>query len=486
MCAEIADAVTHLHSCGIVHGDIKGANIVVSDDHTLKLVDFGTSFTSQYSLQFSGGAQSGATFTIRYTAPEIILEKSKHTMAGDVYGLGMTMLEVTTGLTPYYGVNEAAVLRRIVDGISPTQPEQFMPNDQAQANNLWALITRCWRPEPDDRPSAAEVADNMWDINLALNYGTIVSTMNLDEILTRLNLHGCKVTTNISNDFDQLLDKTPSDNVCCSTLNGKKVAIKCPKLNGSNRTLQDLAHELFVWSRCNHPNILTCMGATSLRGELAMVSPWLQNGSLLDYLARTPRRNRIKLVYELTEAVSYLRSKNIVHGDITIFNILVSDDHTLKLCGFNHARVIAYNNLQFPGLHTPKEEEVPELSFKVDRVAAVTTGLEILVGVPLSQTETQLVLQNAWVRELVQQEFWGNTLKEIHDKILRIKSRANQRKKLQPGNPPSKLRAATLLTILPSFVAVSFALLQWKEKQPSEQIALAQTALGGLLWMLWG
>ncbi|KAH7325459.1 kinase-like domain-containing protein [Rhizoctonia solani] len=165
----------HIYTRGIVHGDLKGANIVVSDGHTPKLVDFGTSFLSHYSLQFSGGTQSGAIFTIRYTvqAPEITLETSNHTMAGDVYGLGMTILEVITGLTPYHGINEAAVMRRVMEGANPPQPEQFMSNDRAQANNLWALLTRYWRSEADDRPSPTEVADN--DISLALNYGTIVS-----------------------------------------------------------------------------------------------------------------------------------------------------------------------------------------------------------------------------------------------------------------------------------------------------------------------
>ncbi|KAH7325456.1 kinase-like domain-containing protein [Rhizoctonia solani] len=87
--AEVADGVAHSHSSGIVHGDIKGINIVVFNDYTPKLVDFGTSFLSHYSLQFSEGAQGRVTFTLRYTAPEIILETSKHTMAGDVYGLAM-------------------------------------------------------------------------------------------------------------------------------------------------------------------------------------------------------------------------------------------------------------------------------------------------------------------------------------------------------------------------------------------------------------
>ncbi|KAF8598264.1 kinase-like protein, partial [Ceratobasidium sp. AG-I] len=53
MCVQIAEGLTYLHGRGIVHGDIKGGNILVAEDHTPKLTDFGNATLQDYSLRFA-------------------------------------------------------------------------------------------------------------------------------------------------------------------------------------------------------------------------------------------------------------------------------------------------------------------------------------------------------------------------------------------------------------------------------------------------
>ncbi|KAF8682649.1 Protein tyrosine kinase [Rhizoctonia solani] len=67
LCAQMADGVAYLHSQNIVHGDIKGANVLISKEFVLKIADFGTSALKDYTLAF---AQTGTKpgMTIRWTA----------------------------------------------------------------------------------------------------------------------------------------------------------------------------------------------------------------------------------------------------------------------------------------------------------------------------------------------------------------------------------------------------------------------------------
>ncbi|CAE6479193.1 unnamed protein product [Rhizoctonia solani] len=161
MCTQVADGVAYLHQENVVHGDLKGANILVSKEHTPKITDFGTASRTGYTLQFTETSRS-QTMSIRWTAPEIIDETTdKNTFETDVFSLGMTILEVITGLPPYAGINDVAVVFRIVTGEHPVRPEAHIPTGDKRADLLWALLKDCWAPRPEDRPTAIEVRDRM-------------------------------------------------------------------------------------------------------------------------------------------------------------------------------------------------------------------------------------------------------------------------------------------------------------------------------------
>lgn len=86
----MADAVRYLHREGIVHGDIKGSNILVSAAVTVLLCDFGLSKLSDTRTRtLLVGAAS-----VRWCAPEVLIEEEPKTFASDVYSFGMTVYEV--------------------------------------------------------------------------------------------------------------------------------------------------------------------------------------------------------------------------------------------------------------------------------------------------------------------------------------------------------------------------------------------------------
>ncbi|GAB1525362.1 hypothetical protein RhiTH_008522 [Rhizoctonia solani] len=142
------------------HGDIKGVNVLVAHDYTLKLADFGNASLKEYSLQFTTTANA-LNISPRWTAPEVVFGDTGHSVEADVYALGMTILEVITGAVPYAGISDVTVFANVMQNIQPTRPEQHIPSGNPQADFLWALLTTCWAISPRDRPSAASVGDQM-------------------------------------------------------------------------------------------------------------------------------------------------------------------------------------------------------------------------------------------------------------------------------------------------------------------------------------
>ncbi|CCO31792.1 Putative serine/threonine-protein kinase/receptor R818 [Rhizoctonia solani AG-1 IB] len=89
---QVASGLAYIHSKDLVHGDIKALNVLVSFDGTAKLTDFGLSTMAGSSIGFSATstAQAGS---IRWVAPELLLEDSDKGKSSDVYALGMTILK---------------------------------------------------------------------------------------------------------------------------------------------------------------------------------------------------------------------------------------------------------------------------------------------------------------------------------------------------------------------------------------------------------
>jgi hypothetical protein len=106
--AQIADAIDAAHAAGILHRDVKPANIIVSEDDRAFLTDFGL---SKNESRDSRALTSDGDFvgSLHYTAPEQIVGKSgDHRM--DVYSLGCVLYECLTGETPYSAPSAVEVM----------------------------------------------------------------------------------------------------------------------------------------------------------------------------------------------------------------------------------------------------------------------------------------------------------------------------------------------------------------------------------------
>lgn len=112
----------------------------------------------------------------------------------------------------------------------------------------------------------------------------------------------------------------------------------------NGRSLQRIGtmirREVYVWIQLKHDHILPLEGVTIGKfGPLpALVSPWMEEGSLDDYLKRKfsqlsdPRKR--ELIWQLASALNYLHDRSIVHGDLTSYNILVDGSGSIRLADF--------------------------------------------------------------------------------------------------------------------------------------------------------
>jgi eukaryotic-like serine/threonine-protein kinase len=149
--AQLADALAYVHSRGIVHRDVKPANILISDEgssgfkRTVKLTDFGVAHFVDGTRLTSDGTIIG---TAAYLSPEQVAGEPI-TFATDVYSLGLVLLEALTGVQEYSGTLVEAALARL--NRDPVVPEGIGVEWQEL---LLAMTDR----DADKRPTAVMVA----------------------------------------------------------------------------------------------------------------------------------------------------------------------------------------------------------------------------------------------------------------------------------------------------------------------------------------
>ncbi|MBX5490326.1 MAG: protein kinase [Chloroflexi bacterium] len=149
--AAVADALAAAHERGLVHRDVKPANILLTPDGRVRLADFGIA----QALGAESATRTGTLFgSIHYLAPELIRGEAA-TPSADIYALGVVLYEMATGRVPYTGDNPLAIAIQHVEQ-EPAPPTQLVPGLSA---TLEAIILRAMDKRPVARfPSAAELA----------------------------------------------------------------------------------------------------------------------------------------------------------------------------------------------------------------------------------------------------------------------------------------------------------------------------------------
>ena len=143
---QLADALAYAHTTGIVHRDVKPANVLLGADGRVWLTDFGIArLLGDTARHTKTGLTIGSP---AYLSPEQV-SGAEVTPAADIYSLGLVLLEALTGQRAYTGSPTEAALARL--SRPPAIPEHLPSGWRALLRSMTVL-------EPADRPTAAEVA----------------------------------------------------------------------------------------------------------------------------------------------------------------------------------------------------------------------------------------------------------------------------------------------------------------------------------------
>ncbi|KAJ3319636.1 hypothetical protein HDV06_006198 [Boothiomyces sp. JEL0866] len=183
---DIAYGMNHLHYFKIVHGDIKGDNVMISQTDgkfVCAITDFGLSYLKQSTGTLLTQKRTGA---VRWIAPERYKRGSKVTGEFlDIFAFAMTSYQILSGSIPFFEETDDDVVKEwIKEGERPYKPSNI-------PDSIWDVITSCWAHNPCERPSFAQISLKIQKEykNISLETKSLFSLLNSkrDEASTVLN-----------------------------------------------------------------------------------------------------------------------------------------------------------------------------------------------------------------------------------------------------------------------------------------------------------
>ncbi|XP_060772482.1 mitogen-activated protein kinase kinase kinase 4 isoform X4 [Neoarius graeffei] len=155
-CKQITTAINVLHEHGIVHRDIKGANIFLTSSGLIKLGDFGCSVKLKNNAHTMPGEVNSTLGTAAYMAPEVITRAKGegHGRAADIWSLGCVLIEMVTGKRPWHEYeHNFQIMYKVGMGHKPPIPEKLSTEGKD-------FLSHCLESEPKYRSTASVLLDH--------------------------------------------------------------------------------------------------------------------------------------------------------------------------------------------------------------------------------------------------------------------------------------------------------------------------------------
>ncbi|KAF8339481.1 kinase-like domain-containing protein, partial [Amanita rubescens] len=162
---EVAQGIQYIHSEGVVHGDLRGDNILLDSNFHVQITDFGLTRHSETTITRTG------CLHYNFAAPELFgfiegdavggssdedEQMMARTQRSDIYAFGCLYYEIHYDVMPFEGLKEVQIMRLISHGDRPSRREEPPLSDAA-----WELIQSCWVANAAKRPTIEDIAEKM-------------------------------------------------------------------------------------------------------------------------------------------------------------------------------------------------------------------------------------------------------------------------------------------------------------------------------------
>ncbi|XP_024061697.1 ribosomal protein S6 kinase alpha-2 [Terrapene carolina triunguis] len=400
--AELALALDHLHSLGIIYRDLKPENILLDEEGHIKITDFGL---SKEAIDHDKRAYSFCG-TIEYMAPEVVNRRG-HTQSADWWSFGVLMFEMLTGSLPFQGKDRKETMALILK--AKLGMPQFL-SVEAQSllralfkrnpsNRLGAgldgveeikrhlfFVTIDWnklyrkeikppfkpavgRPEdtfhfdpeftsrtPTDSPGVPPSANAH---HLFRGFSFIASSLvqepsqpDLHKITVHpivQQLHGNNIHFTDGYEIKEDIG-VGSYSVCKRCVHKVTEAEFAVKI--IDKSKRDPSEEIEILLRYGqHPNIITLKDVYDDGKYVYLVMELMRGGELLDRILRQKcfsEREASAVLCTITKTVDYLHSQGVVHRDLKPSNILYMDESgnpdSIRICDFGFAKQLRAEN----------------------------------------------------------------------------------------------------------------------------------------------
>jgi len=160
---DVTNGLMHMHIHGLIHGDLKGVNILINQTNRACITDFGLSAVAYSGVNKSTSSLAPFTpgGTYRWMSPELLIPdkfgmtNDRPTRRSDCYALGMVIYEVLSGYSPYHKLNKCLAIAEILNGGRPKEPR--MATRLGFTGGLWKTMEGCWDEDRNKRPDLGVV-----------------------------------------------------------------------------------------------------------------------------------------------------------------------------------------------------------------------------------------------------------------------------------------------------------------------------------------
>jgi eukaryotic-like serine/threonine-protein kinase len=395
--AQIASGLAAAHAKGIVHRDVKPANVIVSADGRVKIVDFGIAKLADQSRLTRDGTAVG---TAGYMAPEQIRGEEIDPRT-DVWALGVVLYEMVTGRTPFPGDNDQERIR----GILSREPEPMASVRSGVPPDLARITARALAKRAGDRYASMEAMREDL-LTLAGRLGAPVPVETLDPTLREIPSQP-SAGSSVLGDTDHLVGRTLAHYRVLEYTGGggmgvvykaedlrlaRTVALKFlpPELTRDPEAKSRFLQEARAASVLDHPNICTIheVGETD-DGRLYLAMPYYDGETLRRRIERAPIPidEAIDLAEQIARGLAKAHRGGIVHRDIKPANIMVTADGVVKILDFGLAKLVGAaaitrtgSSVGTPAYMSPEQARGEDVDHRTDLWSFGIVLYELIAG----------------------------------------------------------------------------------------------------------